>query len=284
MAVAGDRNSCATIARNSSLSSLEGRSASSLLRPLEQIRIVELAAAAAYRSDLASACKASDLATGDYARRSSPVANLTCRRGFGRRSARQPPANLRPAQPRRAPPPTVLHPSPRRSRCSAVRSEPWQSASADALGLSDGPGLGDGVGLDDGPGLGDGVGLGTRSSHPWHASRTLPTTPTSRIYDTERLLLYVAYTRARDHLMVTGVSPASECLNHLRAAPIVGAPGCASIDYSARCERAPPSPTRSASSSHRGCSRRDEIVHATTLPAGQLLLVRVEFIVEPDDS
>ena len=32
------------------------------------------------------------------------------------------------------------------------------------------------------------------------------------VYDTERHLLYVACTRARDHLLVTGVAPASEFL------------------------------------------------------------------------
>jgi mRNA-degrading endonuclease RelE of RelBE toxin-antitoxin system len=36
------------------------------------------------------------------------------------------------------------------------------------------------------------------------------------VYDTERHLLYVACTRARDHLLVTGVSPASEFLDDLR--------------------------------------------------------------------
>ncbi len=36
------------------------------------------------------------------------------------------------------------------------------------------------------------------------------------VYDTERHLLYVACTRARDHLMVTGVVPASEFLDDLR--------------------------------------------------------------------
>ena len=35
-------------------------------------------------------------------------------------------------------------------------------------------------------------------------------------YDTERHLLYVACTRARDHLLVTGVEPASEFLEDLR--------------------------------------------------------------------
>jgi superfamily I DNA/RNA helicase len=36
------------------------------------------------------------------------------------------------------------------------------------------------------------------------------------IYDTERHLLYVACTRARDHLVVTGVSPVSEFLDDFR--------------------------------------------------------------------
>lgn len=36
------------------------------------------------------------------------------------------------------------------------------------------------------------------------------------IYDTERHLLYVACTRARDQLLVTSVSPASEFLDDLR--------------------------------------------------------------------
>jgi superfamily I DNA/RNA helicase len=36
------------------------------------------------------------------------------------------------------------------------------------------------------------------------------------VYDTERHLLYVACTRARDHLLVTGVTPASEFLEDLR--------------------------------------------------------------------
>ncbi len=36
------------------------------------------------------------------------------------------------------------------------------------------------------------------------------------VYDTERQLLYVACTRARDFLLVTGVEPASEFLDDLR--------------------------------------------------------------------
>ncbi len=35
------------------------------------------------------------------------------------------------------------------------------------------------------------------------------------VYNTERHLLYVACTRARDHLLVTSVSPASEFLDDL---------------------------------------------------------------------
>jgi ATP-dependent exoDNAse (exonuclease V) beta subunit len=35
------------------------------------------------------------------------------------------------------------------------------------------------------------------------------------VYNTERHLLYVACTRARDHLLVTGVDPASEFLGDL---------------------------------------------------------------------
>ena len=35
------------------------------------------------------------------------------------------------------------------------------------------------------------------------------------VYDTERHLLYVACTRARDRLLVTGVDPASEFLDDL---------------------------------------------------------------------
>ena len=36
------------------------------------------------------------------------------------------------------------------------------------------------------------------------------------VYDTERQLLYVACTRARDHLLVTSVEPSSEFLDDLR--------------------------------------------------------------------
>jgi len=41
------------------------------------------------------------------------------------------------------------------------------------------------------------------------------------VYDTERYLLYVACTRARDHLLVTSVEPASEFLDDLRINDIV---------------------------------------------------------------
>ena len=36
------------------------------------------------------------------------------------------------------------------------------------------------------------------------------------VYNTERHLLYVACTRARDHLMISGVAPASEFLDDLQ--------------------------------------------------------------------
>ena len=42
------------------------------------------------------------------------------------------------------------------------------------------------------------------------------------VYDTERHLLYVACTRARDHLLITGIKPASEFLDDLLSA---GSPG-----------------------------------------------------------
>ncbi len=48
-------------------------------------------------------------------------------------------------------------------------------------------------------------------------------------YNTERHLLYVACTRARDHLLVTGVEPASEFLDDLsraRSAQLVAGEGC----------------------------------------------------------
>ncbi len=36
------------------------------------------------------------------------------------------------------------------------------------------------------------------------------------VYDTERNLLYVACTRARDYLLITGIEPASEFLDDLQ--------------------------------------------------------------------
>ena len=42
------------------------------------------------------------------------------------------------------------------------------------------------------------------------------------VYDTERHLLYVACTRARDHLLVTSVEPASEFLDDLQACGLDG--------------------------------------------------------------
>lgn len=41
------------------------------------------------------------------------------------------------------------------------------------------------------------------------------------VYDTERHLLYVACTRARDALLVTGIEPASEFLADLNGRPRV---------------------------------------------------------------
>ena len=45
-------------------------------------------------------------------------------------------------------------------------------------------------------------------------------TKLKRLYDTERQLLYVACTRARDHLLITSVVPASEFLDDLAAAAL----------------------------------------------------------------
>jgi ATP-dependent exoDNAse (exonuclease V) beta subunit len=42
------------------------------------------------------------------------------------------------------------------------------------------------------------------------------------VYATERHLLYVACTRARDHLLVTGVKPASEFLGDLQVSTVDG--------------------------------------------------------------
>jgi superfamily I DNA/RNA helicase len=42
------------------------------------------------------------------------------------------------------------------------------------------------------------------------------------VYNSERHLLYVACTRARDQLLVTGVDPASEYLDDLRSVPPSG--------------------------------------------------------------
>jgi superfamily I DNA/RNA helicase len=41
------------------------------------------------------------------------------------------------------------------------------------------------------------------------------------VYDTERHLLYVACTRARDHLLVSGVDPVSEFLDDFMRSPIL---------------------------------------------------------------
>ena len=42
-----------------------------------------------------------------------------------------------------------------------------------------------------------------------------PNDPDSYVYNTERRLLYVACTRARDHLLITKLDPASEFLSDL---------------------------------------------------------------------
>jgi ATP-dependent exoDNAse (exonuclease V) beta subunit len=42
------------------------------------------------------------------------------------------------------------------------------------------------------------------------------------VYNTERHLLYVACTRARDHLLVTGVKPVSEFLDDLAGMRVAG--------------------------------------------------------------
>src|SRR5690606_691328 len=44
------------------------------------------------------------------------------------------------------------------------------------------------------------------------------------VYNTERHLLYVACTRARDHLLITGTEPASEFLDDLGAFAMVDQP------------------------------------------------------------
>lgn len=52
---------------------------------------------------------------------------------------------------------------------------------------------------------------GSKASLPTPTSRR----STAEVYDTERHLLHVACTRAQDHLLVTGVDPASEFLADL---------------------------------------------------------------------
>ena len=43
------------------------------------------------------------------------------------------------------------------------------------------------------------------------------------VYETERHLLYVACTRARDHLLLTGVDPVSEFLDDFQIGGVIGA-------------------------------------------------------------
>ena len=49
------------------------------------------------------------------------------------------------------------------------------------------------------------------------------------VYDTERHLLYVACTRARDHLLVTSSSPASEFLDDMKSRGIASTQVCESV-------------------------------------------------------
>lgn len=46
--------------------------------------------------------------------------------------------------------------------------------------------------------------------------KNIPDSDLQEVYDTERHLLYVACTRARDFLLVTSVAPASEFLDDIR--------------------------------------------------------------------
>jgi superfamily I DNA/RNA helicase len=61
---------------------------------------------------------------------------------------------------------------------------------------------------------------GTRKSRPDALQERIETVgddaDLQEVYDTERHLLYVACTRARDHLLITSVEPASEFLDDLR--------------------------------------------------------------------
>jgi superfamily I DNA/RNA helicase len=52
------------------------------------------------------------------------------------------------------------------------------------------------------------------------------------VYDTERHLLYVACTRARDHLLITAVEPASEFLDDLAAASRIASARRGEISHS----------------------------------------------------
>jgi ATP-dependent exoDNAse (exonuclease V) beta subunit len=55
----------------------------------------------------------------------------------------------------------------------------------------------------------------TRSSPQERIENVADVADLEEVYDSERHLLYVACTRARDHLLVTGVKPASELLGDL---------------------------------------------------------------------
>lgn len=60
------------------------------------------------------------------------------------------------------------------------------------------------------------LGLGVCARSYELSSRLTDDADLEEVYNTERQLLYVACTRARDHLLVTAVTPASEFLDDLR--------------------------------------------------------------------
>ena len=70
-----------------------------------------------------------------------------------------------------------------------------------------------------------------RLSHSSHASRAIAdSADLEEVYVTERQLLYVACTRARDQLFVSSVEPASEFLDDLRAPAGWGAGVCGAVE------------------------------------------------------
>ena len=53
----------------------------------------------------------------------------------------------------------------------------------------------------------------------WQVDAVIDEADLDEVFETERQLLYVACTRARDHLLVSGVLPASDYLQDLAATP-----------------------------------------------------------------